>query len=111
MGELKKLLCHPLLRHHHPRLAKLITRSHLRTRPMQRSEKLTTDGVVITFPLEQKSMRLTSEQLVESCDRAGLMRQKVPEQLVVHDGPLPRNATMKILKYELKDALAEVPWP
>ena len=54
---------------------------------------------------------LTTEQLVESCDRAGLMRQKVPEQLVVHDGPLPRNATMKILKYELKDALAEVPWP
>ena len=54
---------------------------------------------------------LTIEQLVESCDRAGLMRQKVPEQLVVHDGPLPRNATMKILKHELKDALAEVPWP
>jgi len=54
---------------------------------------------------------LTIEQLTESCDRAGLMRQKVPEQLVVHDGPLPRNATMKILKYELKDALAGVPWP
>ena len=54
---------------------------------------------------------LTIEQLVESCDRAGLMRQKVPEQLVVHDGPMPRNATMKILKYELKEALAEVPWP
>jgi len=54
---------------------------------------------------------LTLEQLVEACGEAGLMRQKVPEQLVVHDGPLPRNATMKILKYELKDALAEVPWP
>ncbi|GIT00508.1 MAG: hypothetical protein CM1200mP26_22200 [Acidimicrobiales bacterium] len=53
---------------------------------------------------------LTIEQLVESCDRAGLMRQKVPEQLVVQTA-VPRNATMKILKYELKEALAEVPWP
>ncbi len=26
-------------------------------------------------------------------------------------GPMPRNATMKVLKYELKDALAEIPWP
>ena len=54
---------------------------------------------------------LTYEQMVETCAEAGLMRQKVPEQLVVHGGPLPRNATMKILKYELKDALADVSWP
>ena len=53
---------------------------------------------------------LTYEEMVATCTDATLMRQKVPEQLVVHDGPLPRNATMKILKYELKDALADVPW-
>ena len=48
--------------------------------------------------------------MVTVCTDAALMRQKVPEQLVVHDGPLPRNATMKILKHELKDALVDVPW-
>jgi acyl-coenzyme A synthetase/AMP-(fatty) acid ligase len=53
---------------------------------------------------------LTYDEMVAVCADAALMRQKVPEQLVVHDGPLPRNATMKILKYELKDALAAVPW-
>ena len=53
---------------------------------------------------------LTYEEMVATCTDATLMRQKVPEQLVVHDGPLPRNATMKILKYELKDALVDVPW-
>jgi len=30
---------------------------------------------------------------------------------VVPDWPMPRNATMKVLKYELKDALAGIPWP
>ena len=53
---------------------------------------------------------LTYDEMVAVCTDAALMRQKVPEQLVVHDGPLPRNATMKILKYELKDALVDVPW-
>ncbi|MBT6372722.1 MAG: cyclohexanecarboxylate-CoA ligase, partial [Acidimicrobiaceae bacterium] len=59
----------------------------------------------------EDSEPLTLDQLVEACADAGLMRQKVPEQLVVYDGPLPRNATMKILKYELKEAMAEIPWP
>ena len=36
---------------------------------------------------------------------------KTPEQLVVVDA-LPRNSTLgKILKYVLRDELAEVPWP
>jgi acyl-CoA synthetase (AMP-forming)/AMP-acid ligase II len=38
------------------------------------------------------------------------MRQKVPEQLVVYKGALPRNATMKILKHELRDELADLSW-
>ena len=36
---------------------------------------------------------------------AGLMVQKIPEQLEVVD-QLPRNATFKILKYQLRDRLA-----
>jgi hypothetical protein len=50
-------------------------------------------------------------EMVAACVEAELMMQKVPEQLVVHDGPMPRNATLKVLKYELKESLAEVPWP
>ena len=54
---------------------------------------------------------LSFDELVAACRDAGLMTQKIPEQLVVHDGPLPRNATMKILKFELRDQYAEHPWP
>lgn len=46
---------------------------------------------------------LTFEEMAEACGTAGLMRQKHPERLEIHDGPLPRNATMKILKYELRE--------
>ena len=49
---------------------------------------------------------LTFDEMVEACEAAGLMRQKTPERLEIHDGPLPRNATMKILKYELRDKYA-----
>lgn len=44
----------------------------------------------------------TFDQMVTACAGAGLMRQKTPEQLEIYDGPLPRNATMKILKHELR---------
>lgn len=54
---------------------------------------------------------LTFDQLTAACREAGLMVQKTPEQLEVHDGPLPRNATMKILKYELRDKYKDRPWP
>ena len=37
------------------------------------------------------------------------MVQKIPEQLEVVD-QLPRNATLKVLKYQLRDQLAAKPW-
>ena len=46
---------------------------------------------------------LTFEEMVEACLAAGLARQKVPEQLEIHPGPLPRNATLKILKHKLRE--------
>jgi acyl-coenzyme A synthetase/AMP-(fatty) acid ligase len=41
---------------------------------------------------------------------AGLMVQKIPEQLVVVE-QLPRNATLKVLKYQLRSQLQSAPWP
>ena len=46
---------------------------------------------------------LTFDEMVAACTAAGFMKQKTPERLEIHDGPLPRNATMKILKYELRE--------
>ena len=54
---------------------------------------------------------VTFDELVAACKGAGLMTQKIPEQLVIHGEALPRNATMKILKFELRDQYAELPWP
>jgi cyclohexanecarboxylate-CoA ligase len=54
---------------------------------------------------------LTFDEMVQACRDAGLMTQKIPEQLEVHDGALPRNATMKILKFELRDRYKEKAWP
>ena len=57
-------------------------------------------AVVETAP---DSDDLTFEEMVEACLAAGLARQKVPEQLEIHPGPLPRNATLKILKHKLRE--------
>ena len=46
---------------------------------------------------------LTFDEMVEACRGAGLARQKVPEQLEIFPGPLPRNATLKILKHKLRE--------
>ena len=54
---------------------------------------------------------LTFDEMSKACAEAGLMRQKTPEQLEIWPGPLPRNATMKILKYELRDQLKGRVWP
>ncbi len=53
---------------------------------------------------------LTLDEMAAACADAGLMRQKTPEQLE-HVDTLPRNATMKILKYQLVDELKDKPWP
>ena len=45
---------------------------------------------------------LTFVEMQTQCREAGLMTQKIPEELQVVDA-LPRNATMKILKHELVD--------
>jgi acyl-CoA synthetase (AMP-forming)/AMP-acid ligase II len=45
---------------------------------------------------------LTFAGLQQHCRQAGLMAQKIPEQLEVVDA-LPRNATLKILKHELRE--------
>jgi acyl-CoA synthetase (AMP-forming)/AMP-acid ligase II len=47
---------------------------------------------------------LTFAEMVDWCRRAGLMTQKIPEQLEVR-AVLPRNATLKILKFQLRDEL------
>ena len=52
---------------------------------------------------------LTFVEMAQWCRDAGLMTQKIPEQLEVRDA-LPRNATLKILKYVLRDELKNAPW-
>jgi acyl-CoA synthetase (AMP-forming)/AMP-acid ligase II len=53
---------------------------------------------------------LTFAEMVEWCKQAGLMTQKIPEQLEVRES-LPRNATLKVLKYQLRDELKNQPFP
>ena len=53
---------------------------------------------------------LTLPELKDYCRQAGLMNQKIPEQLEnVED--FPRNATLKILKFQLRQQFADKPWP
>jgi acyl-CoA synthetase (AMP-forming)/AMP-acid ligase II len=53
---------------------------------------------------------LTLDTLTDYCRNAGLMTQKIPEQLVIVP-QFPRNATLKILKHQLRRELADTPWP
>jgi len=54
---------------------------------------------------------LTMDEMVAHLRAAGLMIQKIPEQLEVVD-ELPRNqALRKVLKFELRDRFAATPWP
>ena len=54
---------------------------------------------------------LDFEEMIEICVSEGLMKQKVPEQLINYDGLLPRNPTLKILKYQLRDEISKIGWP
>ena len=64
-------------------------------------------GMLAVDPAQQgKGLgRLLVQTAETHCRAAGLMVQKIPEQLEVVDA-MPRNATMKILKYELRDRFA-----
>ncbi len=53
---------------------------------------------------------LTLAELTDYCRNAGLMNQKIPEQIENVD-EFPRNATLKILKYQLRQQFADKPWP
>jgi acyl-CoA synthetase (AMP-forming)/AMP-acid ligase II len=54
---------------------------------------------------------LSFDQMVASLRDAQLMTQKIPEQLEVVDS-LPRNQTLgKILKYKVREQLADRPFP
>jgi cyclohexanecarboxylate-CoA ligase len=65
-------------------------------------------AVVETAPGAQS---LTFDEMVEHLRAAGLMKQKIPEQLEVVD-ELPRNKTLnKVLKYKLREELAGKPFP
>ena len=55
--------------------------------------------------LRPGASRLALADVVAFCRQAGLMAQKFPEQLEVVDA-LPRNATLKILKHELRARFA-----
>ena len=70
----------------------------------ERGERVT--AVVETAPGQTE---LTFSEMVEWCKQAGLMTQKIPEQLEVRD-TLPRNATLKVLKYQLRDELKNAPF-
>jgi acyl-CoA synthetase (AMP-forming)/AMP-acid ligase II len=64
-------------------------------------------AVVETAPGESP---ITLPELVAYCRQAGLMTQKIPEQLEIV-ASLPRNATLKILKYQLRQQFEGHPWP
>jgi cyclohexanecarboxylate-CoA ligase len=51
---------------------------------------------------------LTFGEMAEYCRAAGLMTQKIPEQLEIVE-QLPRNATLKVLKFQLRQELADRP--
>jgi cyclohexanecarboxylate-CoA ligase len=59
-------------------------------------------AVIETLPGQ---VALTLLELQDYCRSAGLMMQKIPEQLEVVE-ELPRNATLKILKYQLRQRFA-----
>ncbi len=68
------------------------------------------ERVCAVVELAPDAEAFTFDDMVAACREAGLMNQKIPEQLEFVS-PLPRNATMKILKHELRAELADKAWP
>jgi acyl-CoA synthetase (AMP-forming)/AMP-acid ligase II len=60
------------------------------------------ERVCAVVELRDPGSSLTLPELHEHCRAAGMMIQKIPEQLEIVD-ELPRNATMKVLKNELRE--------
>jgi acyl-CoA synthetase (AMP-forming)/AMP-acid ligase II len=63
------------------------------------------ERVCAVVELRPDAKPLALADVVAYCRQAGLMSQKIPEQLEVVDA-LPRNATLKILKHELRARFA-----
>lgn len=64
------------------------------------------ERVCAVVELVDRADPLTFLEMQEHCRSAGLSQYKWPEQLEIVDA-LPRNATMKVLKYELRERFAD----
>jgi cyclohexanecarboxylate-CoA ligase len=62
--------------------------------------------VCVVIELADGAEALTFAEMVDACRAAGLMTQKIPEQLEIVD-VLPRNPTGKVLKHELRKQYAD----
>ena len=69
------------------------------------------ERVCAVVEIAEGSAPLEFEEMIEICEYEGLMKQKIPEQLINYDGLLPRNPTLKILKYQLRDEISKIDWP
>ena len=69
------------------------------------------ERVCAVVELAEGNDPLELEEMIEICESEGLMKQKIPEQLINYDGLLPRNPTLKILKYQLRDEISKINWP
>ena len=68
------------------------------------------ERVCAVVELVEGSDPLDYQEMLEICESEGLMKQKIPEQLINYEGALPRNPTLKILKYQLRDEISKIDW-
>ena len=69
------------------------------------------ERVCAVVELAEGSDPLDFKEMIEICASEGLMKQKIPEQLINYGGLLPRNPTLKILKYQLRNEISKIDWP
>ena len=69
------------------------------------------ERVCAVVELAEGSDPLDLKEMIEICASEGLMKQKIPEQLINYGGLLPRNPTLKILKYQLRNEISKIDWP